>query len=85
MNFQKLQENVKSNIDNLVVSLKNQQLHDGGFKGYHLFDKKSAFIAALLLSFHIMFIFYSQQARSYSMLLLITYGYKYLKLKRLSR
>ncbi len=41
MNCPKLQENIRLNIDNLIVSLKNHQLDDGGFRGYHLFDKKS--------------------------------------------
>lgn len=41
MNTQKLLESVNANIDSLISSLKSHQLEDGGFKGYHLFDKSS--------------------------------------------
>lgn len=41
MNSQKLLEKVSTNIDNLILSLKEHQLEDGGIRGYHLFDKSS--------------------------------------------
>ncbi len=41
MTYQKLLENLTVSIDALTASLKENQLNDGGFKGYHLFDKTS--------------------------------------------
>ncbi|MDR3696135.1 terpene cyclase/mutase family protein [Mucilaginibacter sp.] len=41
MNSQILVDQINSNIDSLILNLKNHQLEDGGFKGYHLFDKIS--------------------------------------------
>jgi|GEM_PF-6714880 hypothetical protein len=41
MTSQLLIDQIDSNIDNLILNLKTHQLEDGGFKGYHLFDKKS--------------------------------------------
>lgn len=41
MNSQKLLEIINTNIDSLTSSLKNYQLEDGGFRGYHLYDKTS--------------------------------------------
>ncbi|MBS1511064.1 MAG: terpene cyclase/mutase family protein [Bacteroidetes bacterium] len=41
MNSHKLLETINANIDNLTICLKNHQIEDGGFKGYHLFDQSS--------------------------------------------